>query len=135
MPIKKFPTVLFFVILIFRSLLVKLYLCDLINLSRDLRWSLKTSLPFPVMKYFVLGFLSIKDFFTPMNSSFSNVFKWLARLPSVTSRYSFRELKSILSLTANADIIPSLVLFSNALCKPFNDTFTFRTYNSYKCHK
>ena len=48
-----------------------------------------------------------------MYFSFSNTFKWLAKLPSDSSNVSFNRLNSTQSLTIKIDIIPSLTRLSN----------------------
>ena len=113
----------------------KFYRCDWISFSNALMCSSNTFLPSFVIKYCVLGFLLINDFSTPIKLSFSRAFKWLAKLPSVTSRYSLSVLKSSLSLTASIDMMPSRTRLSNALCNPSINTFTVRTCNKHKCRK
>ena len=68
----------------------------------------------------------MNDFFTSMYASFSNAFRWLARLPSVTSSTSFSLLKSISSPAMSADMMPSLTLFSKALLRLCMFTFNAR---------
>src|SRR3546814_8919555 len=64
-----------------------------------------------------------------MNCFFSSALIWLGRLPSVAPRNAFSALKSSVSLTANAGMMPNLTRLSNALYNPSIANFTSRIDN------
>lgn len=85
------------------------------------------SFPCSVARYVVLGFRPTNCLETTTISCCSKAFRWLARFPSVNSSKSFRALKSSVSFTISADMIPNLMRLSNTFCR-FEIGFFTRVY-------